>query len=97
MNNIPISGCHFCVQAILKLNDKKHPPGSMNLLGKIIFSPRYTRRLLITPGCKKYPKFCGISDVEANLHFGHFVDTPCIYIYIYIYIRFCRHNKIKAS
>ena len=44
----------------------------MNLVGRKIFCPRYTRRLLIIPGCKKYPKFCGISDVEVIFHLGHF-------------------------
>ena len=75
LKNIPFSGWHFCAQAISKLDDKKHPPGSMNLLGKMIFCPRYTRRLLITLDCKKCSKFCGISDVEAIFHLGHFLYT----------------------
>ena len=68
----------------------------MNLLGKIIFCPRYTRRLLITLVCKKYPKFCGISGVEAIFHLGHFFYTPCrssSNYFVYLSKIFNLHNE----
>ena len=53
----------------------------MNLVGKIILSPIFTRRLPITLGCKKCPKFCGMSG-ERQYSIWDIFYTPCIVIIV---------------
>ena len=53
-------------------------PTLVNEAAQVILCPRYTRRLLITLGCKKCPKICEISEVEAIFHLGHVFIHPVV-------------------